>query len=90
MFYLRENLFVARLLRRTLILPKVLRTQNPQSCTDVAVCDAHFPKTEDGNYDIPLVLLWDVAVLRGRWWRNFRPPPPNQRPPPAAAAAALS
>jgi hypothetical protein len=64
MFYLRENLFVARLLRRTLILPKVLRTQNPQSCTDVAVCDAHFPKTEDGNYDIPLVLLWDVAVLR--------------------------
>ena len=63
-FFLKENLYAARMLNRILILPPKLMTLWPKSCTDIAVCDAHFEKTGDGRHYIPLGHLYDLNVLR--------------------------
>jgi hypothetical protein len=63
LFFLKQNLFTARLLNRTLVLPSKLRTLWRKSCIEPSVCDEHFGTDKGFGWYIPLHMLLDVSTL---------------------------
>ena len=64
LFFLKQNLFTARLLNRTLVLPSKLRTLWRKSCIEPSVCDEHFGADNKGfGWYIPLHMLLNVSTL---------------------------
>lgn len=62
MFFLRENLFAAHTINRTLLLPAYIITHNRFACLNSSICSEFFQQ-EDERHRIPLGLFFNLRVL---------------------------